>query len=127
MGFAESAELLGLFAIDPARFIHESVRSEPVEEPCFDRLSTNGAHVLFRFKSCRSNKQGIGTLQMPRRITTLVKHPQHQHINPRDAVIHGMAGAIAAPDVFLCQSASKFDHPTASNFDQGFMLISCAV
>jgi hypothetical protein len=26
-----------------------------------------------------------------------------------------------------CQSASKFDHPTASNFDQGFMLISCAV
>jgi hypothetical protein len=56
MGFAESAELLGLFAIDPARFIHESVRSEPVEEPCFDRLSTNGAHVLFRFKSCRSNK-----------------------------------------------------------------------
>jgi len=29
--------------------------------------------------------------------------------------------------VLLCQSASKFDHPTASNFDQGFMLISCAV
>jgi len=26
-----------------------------------------------------------------------------------------------------CQSASKIDHPTASNFDQGFMLISCAV
>ena len=26
-----------------------------------------------------------------------------------------------------CQSASKIDHPTASNFDQGVRLISCVV
>jgi len=26
-----------------------------------------------------------------------------------------------------CQSASKIDHPTASNFDQGIRLISCVV
>jgi len=26
-----------------------------------------------------------------------------------------------------CQTASKIDHPTASNFDQGIRLISCAV
>jgi hypothetical protein len=26
-----------------------------------------------------------------------------------------------------CQSASKIDHPTASNFDQGFRLIFCVV
>jgi len=38
---------------------------------------------------------------MPRWVTTLVKHPQHQHIKPRDVVIHGMAGAIATPDVFF--------------------------
>ncbi len=31
-----------------------TVRSEPVEEPCFDRLSTNG----FMNKSCRINIQG---------------------------------------------------------------------
>jgi death-on-curing protein len=39
--------------------------------------------------------------------------------------------AFLAVGLFLmingCQSACKFDHPSASNFDQGFKLISCAV
>ena len=31
--------------IDPARFIRESVRAEPVEAQPFDRLRANGTHV----------------------------------------------------------------------------------
>jgi len=53
--FATSA-VRGEGDIDSARFIHESVRSEPVEEPCFDRLSMNGVQALFSLKSCRINK-----------------------------------------------------------------------
>jgi len=45
-----------IFPIDPASITHESVRSEPVEEPCFDRLSTNGTQVLFQL--CRAGAIG---------------------------------------------------------------------
>ncbi|MDD4967573.1 circularly permuted type 2 ATP-grasp protein [Halothiobacillus sp.] len=47
----------------------------------------------------------------------------------------GLKQRVRALNMFLhdiyheqeCQTASKIDHPTASNFDQGIRLISCAV
>jgi len=35
----------GWSTIDPARFIREFVRAEPVEAQPFDRLRANGSHV----------------------------------------------------------------------------------
>jgi phosphate-selective porin OprO/OprP len=47
-----------------------------------------------------------------------------QNIDETDAKSDGKDWSLR---VVACQSACKFDHPSASNFDQGFKLISCAV
>ena len=43
------------------------------------------------------------------------------------AVAFSVLTLVWIPFDAACQSARKFDHPSASNFDQGITLISCAV